>query len=60
MTTTTDASIDENGRYKRGQIVEDRICYDCDRQGIWSPMMPQTPRVTKEPKPRRQKPKIVK
>lgn len=60
MTTTTGASIDENGRYKRGIVCDDRICYHCDKMDVWSPMMPQTPRVFKERKTRAPKPKAVK
>ncbi|WP_133858391.1 hypothetical protein [Comamonas sp. JUb58] len=60
MTTTTGASIDENGRYKRGIVCDDRICYHCHMRGVWSQMVPDKPRIVKEPKPRRIKPAVVK
>lgn len=60
MTTVTGSWIDESGKYRRGTVTDDKICYHCDRIGIWSPMMPSLPKLVKEPKPRRAKPKAVK
>lgn len=60
LTTTNGARIDENGKYHRGTLIDDRVCYDCHRKGIWSPMLPDPPRLVKEPKPRRTKPRSVK
>lgn len=60
MTVVNGSWIDENGRYHRGTVTEDRVCYFCDKKGIWSPMMPPEFKVAKEPKPRRTKPKVVK
>ena len=59
LTTTNGARI-ENGRYQRGTLIDDRVCSECWRRGIWVPMIPDKPRVVKEPKPRRTKPKTVK
>ena len=55
MTTTEGARIDEDGRYKRGTVWHDRVCYNCHMQGIHSFMIPDTPRIVKERKPRRLK-----
>lgn len=60
MTLVTGSWIDEGGRYRRGTVDEDRICYFCDKKGILTHMMPSVLRVAKEPKPRRTKPKAVK
>lgn len=60
MTVVNGSWIDEKGRYQRGTMTHDRVCYTCDKQGIWSPMMPPEFKVAKEPKPRRTKPKAVK
>ena len=60
MTTVTGSWIDEIGKYRRGTVTDDRICYHCHMQGIWSPMISEPPRLAKEPKPRRAKPKIIK
>ena len=60
MTTTVGARIDEKGRFKRGIVCDDRICYHCHMQGRWSQMVPDKPRIVKEAKPRRTKPKPVK
>ena len=60
MTVTNGASIDANGRYKRGTICHDRICYTCHLMGVYSFMLPEKPRAVREPKPRRAKPKAVK
>lgn len=53
--TTGGARIDEDGRYKRGYVVHDRVCYHCHMMGIHSFMIPDTPRIVKERKPRRLK-----
>ena len=60
MTTTGGARIDEDGRYKRGYVVHDRVCYHCHMMGIHSFMIPDTPRIVKERKPRTPKPKAIK
>lgn len=41
MTTYTGAWIDPLGKYRRGTLIDDRVCYDCHKQGIFSPMMPE-------------------
>jgi len=58
--TTTSCATNHNGQYRRGTLIDDRVCADCWRQGIHSPMLPDKPREVKAPKPRRTKPKIVK
>lgn len=60
MTLVTGSWIDKDGRYRRGTVDEDRICYFCDKKGILTHMMPPEFKVAKEPKPRRTKPKAVK
>jgi hypothetical protein len=60
MTVVNGSWIDKDGKYHRGAVCEDRVCYDCHRKGIWSPMLPDPPKLVKEPKPRRTKPKAVK
>lgn len=60
MTVVNGSWIDDAGRYRRGTVCEDRVCYDCHKRGIWSPMIPAKPKIAKEPKPRRTKPKAVK
>lgn len=60
MTVVNSAWIDQQGKYHRGTMCEDRVCYDCHRKGIFSPMFPSPPRVVKEQKPRKTKPKAVK
>lgn len=60
MTVVNGTWIDPQGKIHRGTVCDDRVCYDCHRLGIWSPMFPEGPRIVKEPKPRRTKPKAVK
>ncbi len=60
MTLVTGSWIDKDGRYRRGTVDEDRICYFCDKKGILTHMMPPVLRVAKEPKPRRTEPRPVK
>jgi hypothetical protein len=60
MTVVNGSWIDGQGKYHRGTVCDDRVCYDCHRKGIWTPMMPSPPKLAKEPKPRRTKPKAVK
>lgn len=60
MTVTNGASIDANGRYRRGTVCHDRICYNCHIRGVYSFMLPEKPRIVNAPKPRRAKPKPVK
>lgn len=60
MTLVTGSWIDKDGRYRRGTVDEDRICYFCDKKGILTHMMPPVFRAAKEPKTRRAKPKAVK
>ena len=59
MTVVNGSWIDESGRYQRGTVTHDRVCYTCDKQGIWSPMMPLVPKIAKEPKAKRTKPKLA-
>lgn len=60
MTVVNGSWIDSKGQYHRGTVCEDRVCYDCHKRGIWSQMIPEKPKIVKEPKPRRTKPKAVK
>lgn len=60
MTTVTGSWIDENGRYRRGTVTDDAVCYHCHMRGILNFMIPDPPKLVKEPKPRRTKPKAVK
>ena len=60
MTVTNGAWIDDKGRYHRGTLCDDRICYHCHMRGILSFMLPDKPRVVKERKLRTPKPKAVK
>ena len=60
MSTWNGSMIDERGRYKAGTVIDDKVCHDCHKCGIWSPMLPETPMLAKEPKPRRTRPKAVK
>lgn len=60
MTVVNGSWIDSKGQYHRGTVCEDRVCYDCHKRGIWSQMIPYKPKIVKEPKPRRTKPKAVK
>ena len=39
LTTTSGAQIIK-GRYQRGTVVDDRVCAECWKRGIFSPMMP--------------------
>lgn len=39
LTVTAGDSI-VKGRYKRGTVIEDRVCAECWKRGIFSPMMP--------------------
>ncbi len=59
MTIVSGSWIDHDGKYRRGTVCEDKVCYDCHRKGAWSPMMPDRPKLVKEPKPRRTRPKAV-
>ena len=60
MTVVHSSWIDQQGKYHRGTMCEDRICYDCDRKGFWTPMILEGPREVKPRKPRKTKPKAVK
>ena len=60
MTVVNGSWIDPQGKVHRGTVCDDRVCYDCHRQGIWSPMFPEGVREAKAPQPRRTKPKAVK
>lgn len=55
MTLVTGSWIDKDGRYRRGTVDGDRICYFCDKKGILTHMMPPVYREVKLPKPRRTK-----
>lgn len=48
------------GKIKAGTVVEKGICPHCWKQGIIVDLIPPKPRIVKEPKPRRTKPKLVK
>ena len=50
----------KNGRVMPGTVIEKGICPHCWKQGITVDMIPPVPRIVKEPKPRRTKPKPVK
>ncbi len=58
--STWNGSMIKDGRYKAGTVIEDKICYGCHMRGMWTPMIPSPPKVVKEPKPRRTKPRSVK
>ena len=58
--TTTSCATNHNNQYRRGTLVDDRVCAECWRRGILVPMLPDKLREVKAPKPRRTKPKIVK
>jgi len=60
MTVVNGSWFDEKGKYRRGTVTDDKVCYDCDRQGITSFMIPDPPKLAKPAKPRRTKPKAVK
>lgn len=47
------------GRIVPGTVIEKCICPHCWKQGTTIDMIPPVPRVVKEPKPRRTKPKVV-
>lgn len=47
MSTTNGAWIDETGRYRRGTVIDDKVCYDCHRKGIFSSMIPDPPKMVK-------------
>lgn len=38
--TTTQVAAIVDGRYKRGTVIDDRVCAECWRRGIYSPMLP--------------------
>lgn len=44
MTVTNGALIDRKDRYSPGTVIHDRVCYDCHRRGVDSPMMPSRPK----------------
>ena len=43
--TTVNGSVVENGKYKAGTVIEDRVCYDCHLKGIFTPMVPTLKRI---------------
>lgn len=47
MTVVAGSWIDDAGRYHRGAVVEDRVCYECHKRGAWVPMMPAPPKLAK-------------
>lgn len=49
-----------NGRLKPGKVIEQGICPHCYKRGVIVDLMPPKPKIVKEPKPRRTKPKLVK
>ena len=50
----------ENGRLKPGMVMDHGLCPHCWRSGITMDLIPPKPKIVKEPKPRRKKPKLVK
>lgn len=49
----------EGGRVKAGQVIEKGICPHCWKRGIIVDLIPPKPKIVKDPKPRRTKPKLV-
>lgn len=50
----------EGGKVKPGKVIEQGICPHCYKRGVIVDLIPPKPKVVKEPKPRRPKPKLVK
>ncbi len=42
--STWNGSTVKDGRYRAGTLIDDKVCYDCHRKGIFSPMLPDPPR----------------
>lgn len=59
MTIRT-GDIVQGGKVKAGLVLQKGICPHCWKQGITVDLIPPKPRIVKEPKPRRTKPKLVK
>lgn len=49
-----------DGRIKPGKVIEQGICPHCYKRGVIVDLIPPKPKVVKDPKPRRTKPKLVK
>lgn len=48
------------GRTKPGKVIEQGICPHCWKAGVIVDLIPPKPKIVKEPRPRRTKPKLVK
>ncbi|WP_225784242.1 hypothetical protein [Xenophilus sp. Marseille-Q4582] len=62
MTAVNGASL-KGGKRTGGTTVVKDACADCWKKGLVTPMLPDPPKLVKDPlppKPRRTKPKIVK
>ena len=44
FTAVNGSWIDGKGQYHRGTVVYDKLCLDCHKRGIHSPMMPSRPK----------------
>lgn len=63
MLTVTNGAVIKGGRKQGGIVTDKDVCADCWRKGIKQQMLPDPPKLAKEPappKPRRTKPKAVK
>lgn len=60
MTVVSGSYVNEAGRLVQGTVTSDKVCYHCDKKGILSFMLKDPPKLVKQPKPRRTKPRSVK
>lgn len=49
-----------NGKLRHGTGLHRCVCESCYKRGTVQSLLPERPRVVKEPKPRRTKPKLIK
>lgn len=63
MLTVTNGAVIKDGKKQGGTVVAKDVCADCWKKGQVTPMLPDLPKLVKDPappKPRRSKPKAVK